>query len=90
MIKHITMEEYKPMYLTYYVKELTKRIMKYFGYKEMDAYLELICSETYKMLADLNCGMWEYGIGDIFDMWIAEKVTGNPRNVLFLRMDEGI
>ncbi len=85
MIKHITMEEYKPEYLTYYDKELTKSIMEKFGYSEMRAFKELIFSETYKMLSDLNCGMWEYGIGDIFDMWIAEKETGNPRNVSFLR-----
>jgi len=34
--------------------------------------------------------MWEYGTGDIFDMWVAEKITGNPRNVSFLRMGETI
>ena len=42
------------------------------------------------MHADLNCGMWEYGIGDIFVMWVAEKITGNPRNVSFPRMGETI
>lgn len=85
MNRHITMEEYKPEYLSYYDKELTKCIMKKYNIKEMEAFMELIFSETYKMLSDLNCGMWEYGVGDIFDMFIAEKETGNPRNVSFLR-----
>jgi len=85
MIKHITMEEYKPEYLTYYDKELTKCLMQKYGLNEIDAFIELIFSETYKMLADLNCGMWEYGVSDIFDMIVAEKETGNPRNVSFLR-----
>lgn len=58
----MTMEEYKPEYLTYYNKELTKWIMEKFGFNEKRAYLEFIFSETYKMHADLNCGMWEYGI----------------------------
>lgn len=87
MNRHITMEEYKPDYLTYYDKELTKCIMKKYNLNEMDAFLELIFSETYKMLADLNCGMWEYGYPDIFDMFIAEKETGNPRNVRFLMVN---
>ena len=86
MIRHITMEEYKPEYLTYYDQELTKCIMEKYGYNEKEAFLELIFSETYKMLADLKGGLWEYGIGDIFDMWVAEKNTGNPRNVDFLKM----
>ena len=88
MIRHVTMEEFKPEYLSYYDKELTKWIMDKFGFNEIQAFQELIFSETYEILSDLNCGMWEYGIGDIFDMWVAEKITGNPRNVAFLRMGE--
>lgn len=86
MIKHITMEEFKPEYLSYYDKELTKRIVEKFGFSEMEAFKELIYSETYKILSDLECACWEYGTEDILDMWIAEKITGNPRNVDFIRL----
>lgn len=87
MNRHVTMEEFKPDYLYYYDKELTKCIMKKYNKTEMEAFLDLIFSETYKMLADLNCGMWEYGYPDIFDMFVAEKETGNPRNVRFLMVN---
>ena len=87
MNKHITMEEYKTEFLSQYVIELTKWIMRKFDYDEKRSYNEFISSETYQMLSDLNCGMWEYGYGNIFDMWVAEKITGNPRNAEFLRME---
>ena len=88
MIRHVTMEEFKPEYLFYYDKELTKWIMDKFGLSEIEAFQELVFSETYKILSDINCGMWEYGIRDIFDMWVCEKITGNPRQVAFLRMGD--
>lgn len=87
MNKNITMEEYKPEYLTYYVKELTKSLMKKFNFDEKKAYEEVIFSKTYQMLSDLNCAMWEYGVPNIYDMYVAEKITGNPRNAEFLRME---
>ena len=85
MIRHVTIEEYLPELLTYYDKELTKMIMENYKYDELKAFQELVFSETYKLLSDVECGMWEYGLGDIYDMWVTEKDTGNPRNVPFLK-----
>lgn len=62
MIRHVEVEEFKPEYLSYYDKELTKWIMEKFGFNEIEAFQELVFSETYKILSDINCGMWEYGI----------------------------
>ena len=80
-IQHIKEE------LTKSTKEGIKKILECDIY-DIIAVQELVFSETYKILSDINCGMWEYGIRDIFDMWVCEKITGNPRQVAFLRMGD--
>lgn len=54
----------------------------------MQALRIFLNSETYKLLSDAELEMWEFGPAAIFDMWENEKITGNPRNSLYLRRDE--
>lgn len=48
-----------------------------YGFEQMQAFRIFLNSETYKLLSDAE-----------FDMWENEKISGNPRNSLYLRRDE--
>jgi len=44
-------------------------------------------SETHTMLENEEYSMWDFSERAIFDMWEAEKVTGDPRNSVNLRSE---
>ncbi|MBQ9037087.1 MAG: hypothetical protein IJ115_06525 [Erysipelotrichaceae bacterium] len=71
--------------LDYYNKDVIKRIMDKYGYNEMDAAREFLTSETHRMLEDADLAMWEFSARAIFELWEAEKVTGDPRNSVYIR-----
>ena len=83
----VPMEEFMPEYLYLNDKEVIEKIVEVFNKSEMDAFIEFLDSETYRMCADINMSMWDIGSSDIFDMWVVEKVTGNPRNINFMRTE---
>lgn len=70
-----------------YNKNVIKMIIEKYGLMEMDAAREFLLSETHKMLEDADMAMWEFSARAIFDMWEAEKITGNPRNSVHLRSE---
>lgn len=70
-----------------YNKNVIKMIIEKYGLTEMDAAREFLLSETHKMLEDADMAMWEFSARAIFDMWEAEKITGNPRNSVHLRSE---
>ena len=84
----VPMEEFMPEYLYLNDKEVIESIIKTFNKKEMEAMLEYFDSQTYKMCTDVKKSMWGIGSSDIFDMWVVEKITGNPKNVSFMRMEK--
>jgi len=53
----------------------------------MKALREYLQSETYSMMTDSELEMWEFGASAIFEMWENEKITGNPRNSIYLRRE---
>jgi len=53
----------------------------------MDAARAFLISETHAMLEDACLAMTEFSDRAIFDMWEAEKVTGDPRNSASLRSE---
>ena len=55
--------------------------------KPMEAIRYFLTSETHRMLEDAELAMWEFSERAIFDMWEAEKITGNPRNSVYLRSE---
>lgn len=73
--------------LDYYDEEVVKLISEKYGFSQMEALRRFLDSETYLMLADAQMQMWDFGPAGIFDMWESEKITGNPRNSLYLRGD---
>ncbi|WP_289301312.1 hypothetical protein [Sporofaciens musculi] len=71
--------------LFYYDREVVKMIIDKYGLDPMEAINSFICSETHAMLEDRKYGMDEFGYPAVFNMWECEKVTGNPRNSIYIR-----
>ena len=55
---------------------------------DMDALRLFAASETHRMLVDDDLKLWYFSPLAIFDMWENEIATGDPRNSLYLRVDE--
>ncbi len=73
--------------LDYYNKRVIQRIMDKYNMEQMDAARAFLTSETHAMLEDAEMEMWEFSEAAIFDMWEAEKITGDPRNSEYLRSE---
>ena len=73
--------------LDYYNKSVIQRIIDKYNMDQMDAVRDFLTSETHRMLEDANLAMWEFSERAIFDMWESEKVTGDPRNSIYLRSE---
>ena len=73
--------------LHYYNKNVIGRIMDKYGLSQMDAARAFLTSETHAMLEDAELAMWDFSERAIFEMWEAERVTGDPRNSVYLRSE---
>ncbi len=73
--------------LIYYDTEVASMIAEKYGYEYMDSLRAFLRSQTYAMLADTELEMWDFSPAALFDMWESEKVTGDPRNSLYIRRD---
>lgn len=51
----------------------------------MDATRSFIRSKTHAMLEDAEYGLLAFPEYVVFDMWEAERVTGDPRNSEYVR-----
>lgn len=71
--------------LDYYNKNVIQRIIDKYGMAPMDAARSFLTSQTHAMLEDAEYAMWDFSERAIFDMWEAERVTGDPRNSVYLR-----
>ena len=72
--------------LDYYDEEVVRRIIEKHGYGEREALELFIGSQTYRMLANPEMEMWQFGQEGIFNIWESEKITGSPKNSAYLRM----
>ena len=79
------MNRLSPDTIEYYDAEVSRLLSEKYGYSLMEALKMFICSETHKMLEDADYGFTAFGAGAIFDIWEAEKVTGDPRNSVYIR-----
>lgn len=73
--------------IDYYDRQVIQRIIDKYGLSPMEAIRQFVCSETHAMLEDAANGMWSFPAHAVFDMWEAEKVTGDPRNSLAIRSE---
>lgn len=83
----VPMSEFMPEYLFLLDKEVSEMIANKFNMSEMDALKNFLNSKTYQMCSDINKSMWDIGAYDIFDMWIVEQITGDPKNINFMRTE---
>ena len=69
----------------YYDRQVIQRIIDKYGMEPMEATRSFLTSKTHDMLEDAEYGLWIYPERAIFDMWETEKITGDPRNSVFVR-----
>lgn len=71
--------------IDYYNGEVVNMMVQKYGLSYMEALREFVCSKTHEMLEDKEYGLTVYGAGAIFELWESEKITGNPRNSVYIR-----
>lgn len=69
----------------YYDRNVIQRIVDVYNMDEMDAARAFLLSETHELLEDAENGVWEYPERGVFDMWEAERKTGDPRNSCYVQ-----
>lgn len=74
--------------LDFYDRHITQAMIEKYGFNELEAIKQFIQSETYEMLINPELELYKVSPLILFDMWENEKITGNPRNSLYLRGDE--
>lgn len=79
------MKRLEPEVIDYYNNEAVMLIMEKYGFNQMEAFKIFVQSETHEMLENEDCGMTDFGAKAIFEIWECEKVTGNPRNSIYIR-----
>ena len=73
--------------LNFMDKEVVRSIIDKYGIDERKAISDFLSSETYRMLIDPETELYEVSPLIIFDMWEAEKVTGDPRSSIYIRAE---
>ncbi|MDR1265329.1 MAG: hypothetical protein LBK42_07135 [Propionibacteriaceae bacterium] len=68
-----------------YDRHVSRAIADRHAYDELTALRLFMGSETYRMLADDDLKLWHFGPAAVFDLWEAERATGDPRNSPYLR-----
>ena len=81
------MNRLDPDIIDYYNVAVVKMIMEKFGYNELDAVEAFVLSKTHALLENADCGMTSFGAGAVLEIWEAEKITGDPRNSVYIRED---
>lgn len=71
--------------IDYYNTEVIQMIVEKYGCSQMDALRTFVFSKTHEMLEDEECGLISFGAGAIFEIWESEKVTGDPKNSVYIR-----
>ena len=79
------MKKFAPEVVAYYDGEVVKMIAEKYGYSHMEALRQFVISKTHELLEDEDTGMTAFGAGAVFNIWEAEKITGDPRNSIYIR-----
>ena len=75
-----------PYFITdYQDRQVLRRIIEKYGMEPMDAIRAFITSRTHDMLENAELGLADFPSDAIFEMWEAEKITGDPRNSVYIR-----
>ena len=68
--------------------EVSGLIAKNRKISDMEALRLFLASQTHAMLAEDELKLWYFSPLAVYDMWVTEEATGDPRNSLYLRGDE--
>ena len=79
------MKRLEPEIVDYNDNEVVMMIAEKYGLSQMDALKAFVSSKTHEMLENEDCGMTDFGAGAIFEIWECEKVTGDPKNSVYIR-----
>ncbi len=79
------MKRLEPETIDYYNVEVVQMIAQKYGYSYLDALRVFVSSKTHEMLENEEYGMTSFGAGAIFEIWESEKITGDPRNSVYIR-----
>lgn len=79
------MKKLDPETLDYYDYEVVNMMVEKYGYTHIEALRLFVISKTHEMLEDAECGMNAYGAGALFEIWEAERITGDPRSSVYIR-----
>ncbi|MDO4620113.1 MAG: hypothetical protein Q4B09_05755 [Lachnospiraceae bacterium] len=71
--------------MTFFDKEVVNDIIVKYGFDERAAIRDFIQSETYQMLLDPEMEIYKMSPLIVFDMWEAEKISGDPRMSQYIR-----
>lgn len=71
--------------LDFFDRQVTRDIVEKYGFDELKAVKSFIQSETYQMLIDPELELYKVSPKIIFDLWENEKITGEPRNSIYIR-----
>ena len=69
----------------YYDRQVIESIIEKYNLDPMDATKSFIMSKTHAMLEDEEYGLLSMPAYEVFDMWEAERITGDPRNSVYVR-----
>ena len=69
----------------YYDRQVIGLIIEKYNLNPMDATKSFITSKTHAMLEDEENGLLSMPTYAVFDMWEAERITGDPRNSVYVR-----
>ena len=70
--------------LDYYNSAVVEMISSKYGMSHSDAFSAFAKSKTHRMLSDSQYEMWQFGAPAIFEIWEAEKITGDPKNSSYI------
>ncbi len=71
--------------MDFFNRHVVRAIMEKYGMEELAAIRSFLKSETYQMLLDRETLLYTFSPLAIFDLWECEKVTGDPRNSVYIR-----
>ncbi len=79
------MRRLEPEIIDYYNSEVVMMIAEKYGLNQMEALKQFVMSKTHEMLENEDFGMTDFGAGAIFEIWECEKITGEPKNSVYIR-----
>ncbi len=79
------MNRMRPETMRYYDQAVSAMIAEKYGFSLLDALRAFTSSQTHSLLQDTENGLGSFGAAGIFDIWESERVTGDPRNSIYIR-----